>query len=317
MNIVRSLVAASLLFAIFYSVGHAADAKKHKVVFVTGDEEYRSEESMPMLAKILARDFPNISCHVCYSLNDQGEIDPNRTNSISGLEALDDADLMVLFTRFRDLPADQFQHILSYLDKGKPVVGFRTATHAFKFKEESKFVAWNDQKIGELVGQKWITHHGHFGDGFEILTKTEIIPEQSQHPILRGVKGFDAFSWLYHVEGGGDKLSGNAVPLMRGTSLKSGHAKETDRFPLTQPTAWIKSHAGKDGQVGRVFFSTTAHPFDFKDPSMRKLALNGILWALEQEDQIPLDGCSADPVGNYDPNNSGFGDKYKKGVKPE
>src|SRR5438270_13321195 len=84
------------------------DPKQPHVVFVTGDEEYRSEESMPMLAKIIHHDH-RFKVTVCYALDRNGVIDPNNLKNIAGLEALDDADLMVLFTRFRQLPDDQLE----------------------------------------------------------------------------------------------------------------------------------------------------------------------------------------------------------------
>lgn len=296
--------------------------EKPHVVFVTGDDEYRSEESMPMLAKILKRDY-GFDVTICYSLDQDGNIAPGNQKSISGLEALKDADLMVLYTRFRDLPPEQFQHFLNYVKSGKPIVGFRTATHAFLFRDpKSPYKDWNNKKIADLVGQRWITHHGHFGDGHEHLTKVTIVDEAKDHPVLRGVKPYKAYSWLYHVHGGSDghKLTGDSQPLLTGHSLKSNHQKKgnTKKFPMSNPVAWTKTYEGKDGTKGRVFFTTTAHPFDFKDPNVRKLSLNGILWALGMEGKIPQQGANTEVVGKYDPNNSGTGPKkYKTGQKPE
>lgn len=104
------------------------------VVFVTGDEEYRSEESMPMLAEILARDH-GVRVTVLYSLAEDGTIDPNRSDHVPGTEGLAEADLMVMFTRFRALPEAQLQPILEYVASERPVAGFRTATHAFHYPE--------------------------------------------------------------------------------------------------------------------------------------------------------------------------------------
>jgi type 1 glutamine amidotransferase len=297
-----------------------ADDAAPYVVFVTGDEEYRSEESMPMLARILNRDF-GFRVFVAHSLDKDGYIDPNNLWSVSGIDQLDHADLMVLFTRFRDLPDDEFDHFLRYVDQGKPIVGFRTATHAFKFDRNTKHAdwGWHGEKIAQLLGQNWITHHGHFSDGDELLTDVTVIDAQRDHPILRGFEPFQAYSWLYHVEGGGDHLRGDAVPLLQGRALKSVHRNEgrTERYPLTNPLAWTKTYEGRDGTQGRVFFVTAGHPYDFKIESMRRLALQGILWALGMEDRIPAAGVRADPVGSYDPPNSGTGNVYRHQVRPE
>lgn len=288
------------------------------IVFVTGDEEYRSEESMPMLARILKREY-GFRVTVCYALDAQGFIDPNNLENIEGLDALDEADLMVLFTRFRALPEEQRAHILDFAESGKPMAGFRTATHAFLYEDDEALAYLNEEWPQKVFGQHWITHHGHFDDGANPLTDVQVIAEQQGHAILRGVHPFQAHSWLYHVHGGAYELYGDSRPLLTGTALKSNHAANDrlDEFPLTNPVAWTKTYTGRSGQAARVFFTTLGHPYDFKEPAMRKLALNGILWALGREDQIPEDGANADFVGDYDPNNSGFGDKFKPNRKPE
>ncbi|MFT5885883.1 MAG: type 1 glutamine amidotransferase [Arcticibacterium sp.] len=292
------------------------DIKKPHVVFVIGDEEYRSEESMPMLAKILKREM-DADITLCYSVDSSGTIDPNRLDHIEGLEALETADLMVIFTRFRALPANEAKYITDYAESGKPMIGFRTATHTFMYKEDSAVMHLNNEWPTKVFGQQWITHHGHFSDGHQEMTSVSLLPEASS-PILNGVKPFDTFSWLYHVDGGDWKLYGDSAPLLEGKSLRSNHEQKgnLDKFPLTNPVSWTKTYTGTSGKPARVFFTTLGHPFDFKQESMRKLALNGMYWALGSEDLIPDEGVNVDFVDNYEPNNSGMGDKYKPGLKP-
>lgn len=294
----------------------ASEVKKPTIVFVIGDEEYRSEESMPMLAKILKREL-GADITLCYSVDSAGFIDPNRLDHVEGLKALETADLMVMFARFRALPKEEAKYITDYAETGKPMVGFRTATHTFMYKDDSTMMHLNNEWPTKVFGQQWITHHGHFADGHGELTSVSILPN-SETPILNGVEPFDAFSWLYHVDGGDWKLSGDSKPFLQGKSLRSNHEAngELDKFPLTNPVAWTKSYSGKSGKPSRVFFTTLGHPYDFKIESMRKLALNGIYWALGKETEIPKGGVNVEFVDPYEPNNSGFGDKFKTGMKP-
>ena len=305
------------LFLMFISLFlvEVAAAQPH-IVFVTGDEEYRSEESMPMLARILERDY-GFEVSICYALNEEGFIDPNVLDNIEGLEQLEEADMMILFTRFRALPDSQAQYILQFAESGKPMAGFRTSTHAFLYKDDEEREHLNNDWPARVFGQQWITHHGHFDDGDAPLTRVEIVQKQPLHPVLRGVADFDAFSWLYHVDGGDWQLQGDSQVLLKGTALRSNHkeAGRLDQYPLTNPVAWTKTYTGTSGSRARVFFTTLGHPYDFKDTSMRRLALNGILWALGVE--IPSEGANAEFAVPYEPNNSGFGDKFKSGLRPE
>lgn len=310
----------TFLFALhmfLISCAQKPTSPKPHIVFVFGDEEYRSEESMPMLAAIAQREL-NATISLCYPLDSLGFVNPNVNNNISGLEALKSADLMVLFCRWRELPKNQAQHILDYVESGKPIVGFRTSTHTFKYTKDSTMFHLNDDWPHQVLGQQWITHHGHFDDGAHPLTSVYFPQNQTKSPILNGVEPFDAYSWLYHVDGGKWQLNENCQPILYGKSLKSRHEMDgkLDEFPLTQPVAWTKSYATTSGKNSRVFFTTLGHPYDFKIESMRKLALNGIFWALGKENQIPGNGANVSFVGDYNPNNSGFGELYKKGMKP-
>ncbi len=285
----------------------AVDTKRPHIVFVTGDDEYRSEESMPMLAKIVEREL-QATTSIVYAKDSSGQIRPSYQQHLEGLESLDTADLAVFFLRFRELPDEELQHILDYVESGRPIVGFRTSTHAFLYRSDSSKFYLNDEWPSAVFGQQWITHHGHFEDGKAPLTAVRLRPEASDHPILRGVQAFDAYSWLYHVDGGQWQLQGEPTRLLQGQSLRSQHeaAGRLDEFPLSNPLAWTKNYPTAAGDTARVFFTTLGHPYDFKLAPMRTLALNGIYWALGREADIPAKGVNSEPVGTYAPSNSGM-----------
>jgi type 1 glutamine amidotransferase len=276
------------------------EAGKPHLVFVTGDEEYRSEETMPMLARILHRDH-GFTVSVCFALTD-GIIDPNRTDNIEGLEILGNADMMIVNTRFRKLPDDQLKHITDFAESGKPMAGFRTATHAFRYGGGNKM---DKEWPHKVFGLPWISHHGGANS-----TDVLIAEGQKDHAILRGVRPFHARSWLYHSP----SLLESATPLLVGRAVKGAEAGG-ELFSDPHVIAWTHRYEGAKGK-SRVFFTTLGHPHDFKEESMRKLALNGILWALGKEDTIPAEGSKADFAKPYEPNNAGFGQKYKPGLKP-
>ena len=292
----------------------AAPEKEDKpyIVFVTGDEEYRSEESMPMLARLVEREL-GARTKVLFAQDSAGIVNPNVTDNIPGLEALDSADMMVCFLRWRNLPDAQARHILDFAESGKPMAGFRTSTHAFMYKDDTLRQHLNNDWPTAVFGQQWITHHGHFEDGHDPLTSVALV-ENTQSPILNGVQPFDAYSWLYHVDGGEWKINPSTHPLLAGTSLRSKHQEggRLGQFPLSNPVAWTNDYKGAP-----VFFTTLGHPYDWKNPSMRRLALNGIAWALGRAADIPETGLNPEIDGVYQPNNSGFGEKFKTGRRPE
>ncbi len=179
------LLLVAAVFLLFPAVGLAQNphlvvyqgdkgpgAGKH-IVWLAGDHEYRGEESLPALARIMARHY-GFKCSVFFTTDPKtGFIEPGSSN-ISGLEALKTADLLVVFLRFQDFPDDQMQHIVDYLDRGGPVVGYRTSTHAFQIKRpDAKFLkyTWNngannpgaDYAGGfgrQILGETWVSHYG-------------------------------------------------------------------------------------------------------------------------------------------------------------
>jgi len=271
---------------IFASVGAAQQPTAAKrvphVVFVTGDCEYRSEISMPMIARILEAKH-NMKCTIIYAVDDgTGKRNPKYRKNIVGLEALKDADLAVFFLRFRQLPDDQLEMVLNYVNSGRPILGLRTSTHAFRY-EAGPNVKWNDTFGREVFGQKWITHHGHD-------SSTNVHVAVKDHPITRGIDArFHCRSWLYHVV----PLHGDCTPLIVGAAVKGSEPRK-EIFGIPGPVAWTKTF--KDS---RVFFTTLGHPKDFELESVRRLLINGIYWALGMEKAIPEKGTDAAVQGEY------------------
>lgn len=250
------------------------------VVFVTGDDEYRSEITMPMIARILEETY-GLRTSIAYA-----RPIPQTKDNIEGLEALETADLMVLFTRFRALPDEQLRRILAFAGSGKPIIGLRTSTHAFLYPEGHPRRALNDDFPIEVFGQKWITHHGN-----RSRTDVTIDASNAPHTILNGVEPFQARSWLYHVA----PLQGVDMVLLHGTSVNSSKSPEQlQKYPLMQPVAWTKVHKGAP-----VFFTTLGHPEDFAHESMRRLVVNAVLWALRRP--VPEGGADVTVPGGYTP----------------
>ncbi len=285
-----------------------------RIVLVSGDEEYRSEEALPQLAKILSKHH-GFHCTVLFAIDPaDGTINPERRDNIPGLEALDTAALMVIFTRFRDLPDEQMKHIVDYVEAGKPVVGMRTATHAFDLKTSKTYLRWSwrnpDWEGGfgrQVLGETWIDHHGKHG---KQSTRGVIVQEEAKHPILRGVAGIWGPSDVYKVR---LPLPGDSRPLVLGQVLDgmepaSPPAPGPQNDPM-MPVAWVKTYKG-----GRVFTTTMGASQDLLNEGLRRLLVNACYWALGLDKKIPA-RSKADLVGDYNPSPFKFGG-FRRGVKP-
>ncbi|MDZ4685495.1 MAG: ThuA domain-containing protein [Planctomycetaceae bacterium] len=292
-----------------------------KVVLVSGDEEYRSEEALPQLAKILSQHH-GFDCIVLFAIDPAtGEINPEKRDNIPGLEALQTADLMVIATRFRELPDDQMQHIADYVESGKPVVGLRTATHAFNNAKSEKFakyhwqsnVAGYEQGFGrQVLGETWISHHGQHG---KQSTRGIPAPGQEGHPILRGIQP-GAIWGPTDVYGVRLPLPGDSQPIVLGQVLEGMKAddKPVEGKPNDpmMPVAWTKTYTGTAGKTARVFTTTMGSSTDLLSEGTRRLIVNGCLWTLGLE--IPS-ATKVDIVGKFEPLPFKFGG-HKPGVKP-
>src|SRR2546429_8421604 len=111
-------VASAAQTAVVYQPKDGPGKCKH-IVFLSGDEEYRSEEGLPMLAKILSQRH-GFKCTVLFAIDKDGFINPNTKDSLPGAEALDNADAIVMLTRFRAWPDDAMKHFADAYLAGKP-----------------------------------------------------------------------------------------------------------------------------------------------------------------------------------------------------
>lgn len=277
-----------------------------RIVLIAGDQEYRSEESIPALAKILETRH-GFHCTVLYSRNRQtGAIDPSTTDSVPGLEALRNADLMVLFTRFLELPDSQMKEIIDYTNSGRPIVGLRTATHAFNYTKhlDSPYAKYGAQsKDGgygrQVLGETWIAHYGaHQKES----TRGVIVPGMEDDPILRGVRDIWGESDVYEIT----TLSGNSRPLVMGQVLLGmAPSSPSDPGKKLMPIAWTKSYTGESGKTARVFMTTMGHVMDFKNEGFRRMLVNACYWAMGMEKQISAES-NVDLVGEYNPSPIGM-----------
>ena len=316
-----------------------------RIVLVSGDEEYRSEEALPQLAKILSSKH-GFNCTVLFAQDPEkpGIVNPNYVRNIPGLENLKTADLMVIFTRFRALPDDQMQHIDDYLKSGRPVIGIRTATHAFNFTKNDSASNWKQygnyykgddewkDGFGRLVlGENWISHHGKHKHQ---STRGVAATGMEKHPILNGIAEGEIWGPT-DVYGVRLPLPGDSQPIVLGQVInragdynendilygmrftdnvvagtevekdKAGKETTINRNDPMMPIAWIKSYQIPGGQKGKAFTSTIGAATDLLTEGTRRMLVNSVFWSLNLE--VP-EKANVDLVGDYKPSAYAFRD---------
>ena len=249
------LVAALvLLFLSGKSVGAAGSPEGPNILFLTSDDpdNYEATKTLPVFAEKLSREY-GCQCTVIV-----GDGEPNRFH-FEGIEEIKEADLLVIFFRRRALSTKQIGLIRSHLYAGKPLVGIRTANHAFSVRTEvpDGYEKWWEF-VPDVLGCK-NRGYGKEKDGTTILAAQEA----ASHPILTGVR-------LNHVQTGGalylqEMVDPDVKVLLRG--LSAGH---------NEPIAWTR-HVGKS----RLFYTSLGHPSVFQVSDYNRLLVNGIFWALD------------------------------------
>jgi len=228
-------------------------------VVIAGEGEYGSHQTMRQVADDLERVLAHkVTYCVPDVLDDVPEFPVSR---IAGLEALEDAQLLVIYTRFRRLPDDEMSHVVDYVRRGAPVVGLRTSTHAFHYPPESPWSEWNERFGREVLGSPWVRHHGH--SSTTVVTR----PAGLEHPVLEGLgTSFGSPSWLYHV-----KLEAGCDPLLH------GEPRSPECPPEPGPVCWAR-----DRGSGRVVYTSLGHPGDFEIPDFRRLLVNAARWCTDE-----------------------------------
>jgi hypothetical protein len=255
------------------------------VAFVAADDEYRSEITMPFLAKLVeAATGMRASLH--FATGGDGVGGSGKTPDITARTGLTDdwqldgADASVLYMRFRELGYNQMLAFEAATTHGLPLVGFRTSTHAFRYPGDTEGAKrWNDGFPTEIWGTNWKFHHGH-------SSTTRILPpdaEAAKHPVLAGVtipaEGLVVPSWLYHVE----PLPADCRVLLWGEAV----ASERPDAPQRQPVLWVRERPRKsDLPIQRIAFTTLGHPGDFANPVVRLVAVQMVAWALDEMKSI-------------------------------
>lgn len=286
---------------------------KH-IVFLAGEHAYRSEESLPALARIMAKHH-GFQCTVLFNVNQEtGEIEAGNSN-MPGMKALDTADLAVVFLRFQNFAPEQMKHFDAYLRRGGPIVGLRTATHAFKIPASEPYAKYSFKsevpgyELGfghQVLGQSWV---GHYGKNHSQSTRINIIESKAQHPILRGVKEVWVQSGAYVGKPVDGEVLTMAQPL---NGMRPDSVADTTKSP--QASEWTRTYKSASGTEGRVFTSLYGAPEDLLSEGYRRMLVNAMFWAVGLESDINPT-MQVGTVGPFKPNTFSSG-AYARGIKP-
>jgi putative membrane-bound dehydrogenase-like protein len=300
-----------------YPAGEGPGQGKH-VVLLSGDEEYRSEEGLPMLAKILSQRH-GFRCTVLFAVDPKtGEIDPNNKASLPGSEALESADAIVMLIRFRQWPEEAMSRFVKAYESGKPIIALRTSTHAFQFEEGSRLQDYN--KFGEnVLGEEWVSHWGRHK---EEATRGVIEPTAKDSPLLGGVANIFGDTDVYEAHPPADatilvrgQVLAGMTPESRPASYRKKRATdggEQDVNGPMMPIAWTRMHKNPTGKTNHVFCTTMGAATDLTNEGLRRLVVNAVYWGLDMD--VP-EKANVDYIGPYEPTAYGF-DGFRRGMRP-
>ena len=209
-----------------------------RVCLLSGSNEYKSNESLAAFQTWIERDYPAKCSRAFWTSPD----------NLPGLENLETCDVMLLFTKRLTISGEQLDRVKKYCLSGRPIVGVRTASHAFQnWLELDKLILGGD-------------YSGHYDDG--VMTKITVADQASNHPILQGVTLSESPSSLYK----NPRLAEDTTLLLRGAIPEH-----------TEPLAWTRSY-----RDARIFYTSLGGPDDFEKPAFRRLLVNALFWTAQR-----------------------------------
>lgn len=308
--------------------GKDGPGKGKHVVLLGGDEEYRSEEALPQLAKILSERH-GFKTTVSLSIDPKtGEISPNTKNNQPGIEALDKADLCVILLRFREWPDEQMKHFADYFAAGKPIIALRTSTHAFNYGKESKSpfakFTWTSKDWAggfgkQVLGETWVSH---WGKHKVEATKGVIEASAKDSPLLKGVTDIFGDTDVYEAYPPADAkilVRGQVLKGMKAEDAPADYVKKRANDKAEQPVndpmmpvVWSREYKNESGKTNQILTSTMGSATDLQSEGFRRLLVN----ASYSFTGIPVpEKADVALVGDFKPTMYGF-NGYIKGVKP-
>ncbi len=294
------------------------------IVLLSGDEEYRGEEGLPMLAKILSQRH-GFTCTVLFSVDPDGTINPKNGASLSNPAALDSADAVIMLLRFRAWPDETMARFDRYLKSGKPIIALRTSTHAFAgFPKGSPWESWNYNSDGSgfgkrVLGETWLTHWGRHKSE---ATRGALEPSQRSNPLLRGVEHLFGDTDVYEAYPPADAtilargivLAGMTpdAPPAKYRKARATDKEEQDVNDPAMPIVWTRLFRNEAGTTNRILTTTLGAATDLQNEDLRRLLVNGVYWGLGMD--VPA-RADVRYVDDYDPSFYGF-DGFRKGLRP-
>ncbi|MDR1602985.1 MAG: isochorismatase family protein [Tannerella sp.] len=267
-----------------------------RIAFLTAESEYRANQRLPEFAHELTLN--NVHCDFALGIPVMGEARPDAStntkaeyagygmpldtdgstafpsrHNLENLRILDDADLAVIFIRRRALEPEKMQSIKDYVASGRPLLGIRTASHAFDAKgnvpreggnivaatgNTAEYLAQWPEFDEQVWGGNYQGHYGHLNTGTDI----SVVPGMENHPLLRGVEPFNSPNWLYR---------NRPLRTERATVLLLG----SNPGVPDEPVLWTNGD--------HTVYTSLGHWDDWEIPAFRTLMFNTVYYLLKLE----------------------------------